>query len=360
MRNLTVLGLCLALSACHVTGPRSVSRGRSSYNEVIQRTNAEQLLLNLVRLRYGDTLFFLNVASVASSFTFSANAGAVGAYRFSDPQDSAGGSLGVGFAERPTISYLPLQGESFARQLMTPLDASTLLLLYHSGWSVERVLRLCVAVMGALRNAPSASGPTPQHPPEYARFKRVSHLLRSLQLRGALEMVGVAEHPDEVALQVSEAARQSPEARRLARYLGMSPAQHRVILSPRKRAQEAQDDAYALTVTRSLSAVLFYLAQTVEVPAEHESEGYVTVTRDDKGKRFAWHRVNGDLFAIKTSGSRPDNAYVAVSYRDHWFYVADTDQSSKATFSLLTQLFALKAGQTGSHNAPVLTLPVGS
>ena len=49
---------------------------------------------------------------------------------------------------------------------------------------------------------------------------------------------------------------------------------------------------------------------------------------------------------------------MTVPYRGAWFYIADTDIDSKATFSLLMQLFALSAGETPS-NAPILTLPVG-
>ncbi len=48
---------------------------------------------------------------------------------------------------------------------------------------------------------------------------------------------------------------------------------------------------------------------------------------------------------------------MAVPYRGVWFCIADTDIDSKATFSLLMQLFALSAGETPS-TAPMLTLPV--
>ena len=51
---------------------------------------------------------------------------------------------------------------------------------------------------------------------------------------------------------------------------------------------------------------------------------------------------------------------MAIPYRDHWFYIDDRDADSKATFSLLMQLFALQAGQGGDTSAPVLTIPAGS
>jgi len=60
---------------------------------------------------------------------------------------------------------------------------------------------------------------------------------------------------------------------------------------------------------------------------------------------------------IASSSMPPDNAYVAVRYRGSWFYVNDSDLTSKSTFSLLMQLFALRAGDVKSAG-PVLTLPV--
>ena len=58
--------LAAAIAGCSVVGPASVRTGRADYNTAIQQTNAEQLLLNLVRLRYRDVPYFLEVASVST------------------------------------------------------------------------------------------------------------------------------------------------------------------------------------------------------------------------------------------------------------------------------------------------------
>ncbi|HEY0135192.1 MAG TPA: hypothetical protein VGB85_13985, partial [Nannocystis sp.] len=57
--RLSALALCLSFAACQSVGPRSLQYGRGQYNVAIQRTNGEQLLLNLVRLRYRDAPLFL-------------------------------------------------------------------------------------------------------------------------------------------------------------------------------------------------------------------------------------------------------------------------------------------------------------
>jgi hypothetical protein len=109
---------------------------------------------------------------------------------------------------------------------------------------------------------------------------------------------------------------------------------------------------------RSLLGVLYFLSAAVEPPAPDVEAGLVTVTRDDDGQPFDWKKVMRKVMAIHSQEGRPTNAYVAVQHRGSWFYVADDDQNSKATFSLLNILFSLQSA-TGKGKSPVLTLPVG-
>jgi hypothetical protein len=60
---------------------------------------------------------------------------------------------------------------------------------------------------------------------------------------------------------------------------------------------------------------------------------------------------------IHSAKQRPAAPYVAVQYRGSWFYISDDDLTSKSTFSLLMQLFALQAGEVKA-TGPILTLPV--
>ena len=49
----------LALSGCTSIGARGLELSRTSFNTAIQQTDAEQLLLNIVRQRYSDPVMFL-------------------------------------------------------------------------------------------------------------------------------------------------------------------------------------------------------------------------------------------------------------------------------------------------------------
>jgi hypothetical protein len=60
----------------------------------------------------------------------------------------------------------------------------------------------------------------------------------------------------------------------------------------------------------------------------------------------------------RVADARPPGALLAVRSRDSWFYIDDRDFRSKATFVLLSQIYALQ-GVPPATGSPALTLPVG-
>ena len=368
--------LLLTLSACNAAGPRAVRTARTAYNQAVVDTWNEQLLLNLVRLRYRDTPFFLEVSSVSTQYSLGASAVAGG--RVGDGDGGADVGLGGGWSESPTITYAPLSGEKFVSQLLAPIPLEVLFLLPQSGWSIERVLRCCVQRLNDLPNAPSAAGPTPTLAPRFEEFHHAARLLRELQVEGGLEL-GVrrpsrrhggaeGEEADEAA-EAEESAigpyvvrfprrDEAPGVVDLRRLLGTAEeAEEEPLLTFTVGALDRERGELAV-FPRSLMGVLFYLSQAVEPPVRDVERGLVTVTRDAAGEAFDWQRVTGDLLRVRSTSQRPPNAFVSVPYRGAWFYIADDDLESKSTFGLLAQLFSLQAGDSRSL-APVLTLPLG-
>ncbi|MCH7685180.1 MAG: ParB N-terminal domain-containing protein [Planctomycetes bacterium] len=109
---------------------------------------------------------------------------------------------------------------------------------------------------------------------------------------------------------------------------------------------------------RSLMGVMYFLSHGVEIPLEHSNTGIVTTSETPTGESFDWSLVTGDLFDVCYQKKKPKCAAVAVFYRGYWYYIADTDVSSKLTFTLLLQLFELQAGGGTQSTAPLLTLPI--
>jgi hypothetical protein len=155
--------LLLLLLAGGCAGPYVLRHSRPKYAEAVQVTRNEQLLLNLVRLRYRDTPSFLELTSLATQFSFDETFGITGSIKENSSNFNVLGlNAGLDVSERPTASYTPLQGADFVTKLISPIEEETIVLLTRSGWKGERVFRIAVQSLNGLANMRKASGPTPR------------------------------------------------------------------------------------------------------------------------------------------------------------------------------------------------------
>lgn len=371
--SILALGLLSLTTGCASVGPAAVPQARFDYNRAVARSWDEQLLLNLVRLRYRDTPHFLELSSVVAQYERAGSA-ALTPLLIEGSGDEVALGVGVDVAERPTLTFTPLEGTAFVQQLLTPLKPADLLLLSQAGWSVSRLLECCVQeIRGpgapAVRNALRAAGPTPAtlRRDEYEDFKELSRALRELQLAGALKATadeisvpaGGADGEEKIRQEVLLALRPDADAEeplaRVRKMLGLDPriSVYRLVHLQRSLAR----DQIAL-VGRSLMGVLFFLSQAVEVPARDETAHRVTRAVDENGRPLDWNEVTGGLLRIRSAETPPENAAMRVRYRGTWFYIDDSDLQSKSTFLLLSQLFSLQAGSTGGRS-PLLTVSAG-
>jgi hypothetical protein len=360
--------ICAAgLNGCGTVGPRTIRANRAAYNQAVQQTNDEELLLNLVRSRYRDTLYFTSVERIAATQELLKSVG--GSAGVTDARTSYAvpptgssvvqvltrpftlGPASVSVNERPTIFYAPVEGEKFVRQMMTPMNPELLLLLVKSGWSLDRVFALGVAELNGLKNAPTASGPTPSREPEFRAFREAIRLLRVLQREQLIDLTKPA-NGEGIELRLAAAAAGRPETQRLKELLRLKTDRDRfkVIAS----SDSESGDVLAIS-TRPVISALNYLSQGVDVPEEHIRSGKVRRTTRADGSGFDWQELLGDVFRVQVSLKAPpaDNVSTAVHYRSAWFYIADDDLDAKSTFVLLTQLIAL-------HSAPATSGPAMS
>ncbi|HYX24796.1 MAG TPA: hypothetical protein VFC23_11635, partial [Thermoanaerobaculia bacterium] len=166
----------LLSTGCASIGPQRARASHIEYNQEIAKSQEAQLLLNLVRLRYGDTPFFIEVTTITSSYTFNATASAAGTLAHGQAASGSAG-MGVGWTDNPSVTFIPFGGDKFARALLSPIPLETLLLLPRNGWSIERVMLCCVQSLNGVLNEPGAAGPTPSYQPVYKDFNRVARLL---------------------------------------------------------------------------------------------------------------------------------------------------------------------------------------
>ncbi|MBI1353354.1 MAG: hypothetical protein GC160_03330 [Acidobacteria bacterium] len=353
---MVALAALAGLSACATKlGPRTVPVNRFNYNEAIARSLNEQLLLNLVRLRYRDTPMFIDVGSVISQYSFSASASASPTIKIDGGKSNEYG-LGVGgsYTENPTITYEPLRGGAAAKRLLSPIDPATLALLSQSGWSIERLLVCCVQEVNGIPNALAATGPAPTRLPDNARFRRLAELMRELQTQDRLRFRPIYQRTEDntqqqVGVTLSFGDEDDATARELAEILRLPDGERTFRLVT--QVPKANADEIGVS-GRSLLGVLFFLSLAVDAPQEHRQAGLIG------GADLDWQTVIGGLLRIQNATAAPEDAFVRIQYRGRWFYIGDSDLNSKTTFNLLNYLYSLQAA--GAEGAsPLLTVGVG-
>ncbi|MEO6953716.1 MAG: hypothetical protein ABI321_18075 [Polyangia bacterium] len=348
--------LPLLLGGCPSFGSSSVKYSHASFGDAITNSLNEQLLLNIVRMRYRENPYFLDVTTITTQQTLSATAGINTDLGLASASSGhvLHPSLGTGYSVTPTVIMQPLQGEAFTRKLVSPMTIYALLQLGQAGWRLDRLFALSVDQMNRIVNAPTAAGPTPSEPPRYAEFRALIEDLRILNDANLITM-SVNEGGDQGPyLELGSDSQHLVEPARVKEVLDLSPAKTRFRYT--RDFLDLGGDRIALRL-RSVLSMMFYLAEAVEIPPAHAAAGIVEITHEPDGRAFDWQRVLGNLFRVESSEKEPQNAYLKVRHRDHWFFIRDDDLDSKATFMLLTEIFSMQAGQL-VNSGPQLTLPV--
>ena len=407
----SILGtLALVIQAGCAVGPEALSAERLSYNEAVKVTTEQQLLLNIVRLRYVDTPSSLAVSAIALQKESVSGAQILPFFEVGDGSNRGLTAIlpqaQVGHADRPTMTLTPQDDQEFTRKLFTPMSLDGVLYLARTSWPISTVFRLWLGSLNWVSNAHSGSGPIADGPPDHERFLDGIQALQRLQdkslaalaIEAREELAGPPISSTRVAasdllaavregygyraadsetdwvltrkravpvLRIHPAAIGSEDARRFQQAFRLDPTRTRYDLEV-KTLSPFPDQYVASGVQvidldpRSLLQVLYFISKGVEVPAAHLAHGIARRTHDASGHPFDWQRVLGGLFRVGSDAgpSAPGEAHVAIRYRDHWFYIDRRDHHSLSTFSLLMEVARLElAGRTDA--GPALTLPLG-
>lgn len=358
LATIAILVSQLVLTAClSPRGAETISPSGFAYNEAIARTKSEQLLLNLIRLKYRDAIVFMDVDGVTTQYQFGASFSSETLFPF---QGTANGSTllipGGSASERPTIVYKPLDSSQFAQDLLAPIAPETIVLLANSGWSIERLMACCVERLGALSNAPSASGPTPATIPNNALFRETAALLRELQRQERLSVAHVPTANGDGAHTVLQIHATDTAACAPLRGLLNAPDCEMRYKLVAKGGDLEQQELFAQT--RTVLGALYALSHAIDIPIEHKAQGLVTQSATGAGETADWAMFNSGLFSVRTGVEPPKTSSVAVSYRDHWFWIEDDDLETKTTFNLLLFLLALQSAASDGFT-PLITLDAG-
>ena len=179
-------GLALLVTSCvhPMYGPNSVPRDRAAYSSGLADSWKEQMLLNIVKLRYVDAPTFVDIGSIVVSYTLSESATAGGTAASGANHSATLGISGM-FSNSPTITYTPLTGSKFIQGLLTPLPPAAVFGAIQNGSAADVIMLTSVSSINGLKNQQATlNGVTPAEPD----FDRVRALMRRIQLSGAVRV----------------------------------------------------------------------------------------------------------------------------------------------------------------------------
>jgi hypothetical protein len=334
-------------------GPKSISMGRADYNEAINRTEDEQMLLSIVKGRYGETFSLLAVSGVAANVRFRANAGVeVGI----GPEKDYLGNLvpfsgGLAYEENPTITYTPVQGERYLRQLLSPIPLNVLVLVIRTETDSADYLTLLANRINDLRNPDFLQAPSAE---PYLRFQRFVKLSEELDQGGVLQLVEDPRKDVPFDVLITDyAPAYSAKVREYLTLLGlpMPTEEAKDIVLPVYFAVKGRELGGIAISTRSTYDLIEILRAAIQIPGEHAAAG---LARNYPGLGLAGKDIH-----IHASKDKPKRAAVAVSHRGYWFYIDDTDMRTKLFYDVVRTLWSVSiAGAADQRAAPVLTIPV--
>jgi hypothetical protein len=363
---LLIAAAVFVISGCAAQGAKRVPRDRFDYNAALAQSTREQMLLNIVRSRYLEVPVFLTVSSVLTQYEYDRSIGLGGFFQLGrDTTDTITGDTNLRFSERPTITYLPVEGQEFSAHLLSDVPVDLFFAAAQAGWSIDVFMRIGIQRLGAAENMSFGEIPATGYGDsktkfadefkKLKRFERMIELIFILSDREVIEVQqvekdGKSERYFLIAEEVPEDLR--PLLAELRQIIGLS---NRTRFRITERVTNIKDDEISIQ-TRSVMAMMEFMARGVEVPLAYLEEGRVI----DYGLQSNEGEVAKELipFKMHSSKNRPQDVFAKVRYQEYWYYIDHTDITSKRALSLIIVLFRLQA-PTPAGAAPILTLPTG-
>jgi hypothetical protein len=348
---LSIIALSLCCGCAHL-GPKTVAADRFDYSTAIADSWKQQTLLNIVKLRYMDLPVFVDVASVVAGYSLQTGGGINGTLSSKNAIQGnfVAGSAQAVYTDRPTVTYVPLTGEKFLRGLITPIDPKNIFFMLQTGYPADFLLGLTVEGFNGVRNRSALGGTLREADPD---FLRALQLLREVQAASAVGMRVEEDKakklnavmffrgddvPDDIVAKAAE----------IRRLLKLPPERQKFTLtySPVRGA-----DGELAVNSRSMLQIMGTFASYIDVPEAHVKDQSAVPALE----RLA-PESGAEIVRIHSGKDKPAHAFVAVPYRDHWFWIDDGDFQTKRALTAVMFFFTL--AETGDPGKlPLITIP---
>ncbi len=377
-----------SLTAC--LAPMTMEADVLKYDRAMIDGLSQQLLLNIARARYHDPIHFTGISNIAATYNYQMSAG------FTPALTGESGSVlapifGVGAAENPTISIVPIEGAEFTKRMLTPFTADKVTLLLQQHYNIDLLLRLMVSELRMPRQGKDvAFRNDPYDIVGYPEFRRVVLHLSTIQdsndlyiepliYRRTWTLPAESMTPEGLeALEHNEVTVVFDESKRLfrltARVTGrivisnydpelLSDAEkirinetalkgppNEIIIDIRPGYSGGEYPITGKLRLRSFLSILTFLGKSIEEEPEYFVEKdprTPDVTENPNHTMEIWEEEE-----------EPEGVSLAVRYKDNYYALAfDKEHSWNASgFQLLHQVYQMAVSELPKTAAPSITI----
>ncbi|UCD62008.1 MAG: hypothetical protein JSV59_05440 [Flavobacteriaceae bacterium] len=336
--------ITILLISCKSVGPKTLPADQFDFNTSISDASNEQLLLNLIRLRYNEPPVFLKVSSVINQYTRAGGVDARAGLNNAIPTGANSATVGANYAwsNTPTITYIPISGREFSTNLLVPLPPASLLGMIQAGWPIDLVLDLTIFSINGIKD--DISRPS-------ARREATNEFFELLELWNKLNRAGILgtrkEDKEVLFFQKNFQEEYEEDVTQFKKLLSLEPELNEFTISYGVIQKSSSEISI---LSGSIWEIMLNLAWKFGVPEEHIESGRTKVAF-----RPAYRNYVPPL-NIRYSKEKPERKFISVFLHDYWFYIDVDDMRTKRNFSFLQLLLNL-AENTANLQAPVVTVP---
>jgi hypothetical protein len=341
---------CIGQCGCFDLGTTRFYEDQLGYSRAVGDAEKSNTLLNVVRLRYGDSPVVLQATQVIAGYQLQRNlTGGFEAFPAANPSTFVNGSASAQLQQSPTFTFQPLSGAQYARSFVQPLSPADLLPLVMGGLPIDVLFRLGVQSINGLRNAVLLAQVGAAGWPDFFLLLRN---LRRLQIAGALsvrvnhETLGKS---DGGHVYLSFTPTRDPEV------LATSGETKRLLALPPDATETevvygvAPRHGEVAVLSRSILGVLAQLSLQIDVPPQDVARHLTHPTVGNIGLE------QRPVVVIHSDPAAPAEAFTSVQYHQTWFWIAEDDFDSKVAFTVLQVLLAL--ARTEAAPGAIVTIP---
>ena len=380
-----LLFICISVSliiGCGSIGPSRVHIDSATYNNIVLKTEQEQLLMNIVRLRYLEGTEYTKISAITASYSLSETLGGNVSTVSAPPNIltslSSSISPSVTYTDSPTISYTPLSSMQFTKSLMTPISMVNFLLLSQGDkYDYTMLFSIFIEDIGEVAATLLNLGGENHLTPQYKTYIGTMGLLNKLYRRGAFEVPRAIIYEGKlgVLLRFHRQFPKTPDAIKLKKLL-LVPLNARDIVFMEHSVLEALEEKDGVIGFgnpkseiknivyirfRSLLSIMAILSRGLQVPKQDLCNHLTKELVQTDASIYEWRKYIHDFLTIYASEKEPrENVFIKVYLHNHWFYIKASDLASKDTFGAIRQLFILTSADTSGSTTPILTIPVSA